>query len=349
MVRYCLCSIQNILKATDNGSNLALVLNQLSDLSIATHADVKVLLNKIQENEGRISAQERMMSDMYDQIKRLTEDKEELQQRVVTLSTPPASPDRKKRKKQSQKEESSNTSMRSGELSSSSRGESPSVAAGASSSVAVGTSSSLAAGGSGSVRGGAIHSVAVGRSGRDGVAAPSKLTQHTLYMRQRDTTTATKKKQSTKGVSMTALLVDLSIKGTLQGLKQWKNASIDKDVYGQVQSATNVLELCQYVCEMKDGLRDEMQVLKDGKNGDRRTLTTAAKTIEIKAFKQMYAFEGKADPEAEYLANSKSGSRNKVFTYHAVGTRVMLYKRFLSGSEKKEMYNGQPLIERPGV
>ena len=96
-----------ILKATDNGSNLALVLNQLSDLSIATHADVKVLLNKIQENEGRISAQERMMSDMYDQIKRLTEDKEELQQRVVTLSSPPASPDRKRRKKQSQKEESS--------------------------------------------------------------------------------------------------------------------------------------------------------------------------------------------------------------------------------------------------
>jgi hypothetical protein len=167
-------------------------------------------------------------------------------------------------------------------------------------------------------------------------------------MRQRDSTT-TKKKQSTKGVSMTALLVDLSIKGTLQGLQQWKNASIDKDVYGQVQSAKNVLELCQYVCEMKDGLRDEMQVLKGGNNGDRGILTTAAKTIEIKAFKQMYAFEGKGDPEAEYLANSKSGSRNKVPTYHAVGTRVMLYKRFLSGSEKKEMYNGQPLMECPGV
>ena len=150
------------------------------------------------------------------------------------------------------------------------------------------------------------------------------------------TTTKKPSHTSTKDVEVSTLLVDLASKGKLQDLHQWKNAHINKHEYGQLQNAKNALELCQYVCEMEDGLRDEMQVLKGGKNADRGKLIVAANAIEKLAFKKLYAFEGELDPDAKCINNSKKGSQKKGTTYNSVGARVMKYKQFLSGSKKKK-------------
>ena len=136
-----------------------------------------------------------------------------------------------------------------------------------------------------------------------------------------------------KGITISGLLQMLYQDNRFTNCNSWKNITIPLTL-GTPILALNTLELCQ--CVMND---EELSLFQNKTFPSDEDLLKLTNSIEIRAFKAMWSLEGVRDVEQEYAKNQKLGSRKKRATYLAIGARVRDYKKTVSGSTSKNIYN----------
>ena len=142
-------------------------------------------------------------------------------------------------------------------------------------------------------------------------------------------------KQSLRGLTIQNLLVQC-YHGNFLKHSNWsysaKLALPPTVASGDQSTARYVLELCQYVMDAQEQQDFQMKSFATDEQ-----LQTAADTIQQRAFRKMFQFEGD-DPKTEEQLLKKKGSQGKKPTVSGVGSRVRKYKA---------KYNLKELQEKP--
>jgi hypothetical protein len=321
-----------IAPATPDAMQMAMVLNQQTQLLIEIRSDVHELKRKSDMDQVYMVTLRQDNAELHNQVALLKDQLDHAQYKLGFLKTPPGSYQQQCCEKENEQGGDGNSA-----------GKRPCLGEQVSTVVAA---SALTRGSASLVNTAAAQQIAPPHAAIRFAAASQPARRGLIYGAEAKDTES----KSNKRFYIAMVLEQLYKQGRLSGLGSWKAIDPPSAQFTEKSSLRNTLELCEVVLSEEDA-----KVLKKPGSSD-EDVKTHAKSIEQKCMSKMLQYEG-VDPDVEsQVAKKTNRSQQKQPTYLAVGKRVREYKKNVlapasgnKGDYNMEVLRDPPQISNPGT